>query len=67
MSKKACRATTVSHGSIGSRCEVDLAAHQMRFYALRRKAPTDQPLLNEVPYHREHKSFRGKPWLFGER
>jgi hypothetical protein len=49
------------------RCEVDLAAHQIRFYALRRKDPADQPLLNEVPYHREHKSFRGKPWLFGER
>lgn len=49
------------------RSEVDLDAHQIRFYALRRKDPADQPLLNEVPYHREHKSFKGKPWLFGER
>jgi hypothetical protein len=49
------------------RCEVDLTAHEMRFYALRRKEPADQPLLNEVSYHREHKPFRGKPWLFRER
>lgn len=49
------------------RCEVDLNAHQIRFYALRRKAPADQPLLNEVSYHREHKSFKGKPWVFHER
>jgi hypothetical protein len=49
------------------RCEVDLNAHHIRFYALRRRAPADQPLLNQTPYHREHKPFRGKPWLFGER
>lgn len=49
------------------RAEIDLNAHRIRFYALRRKDPADQPLLNEVPYHREHKPFRGKPWLFGER
>ena len=49
------------------RAEVDLDAHQIRFYALRRKDPADQPLLNEVPYHREHKPFRGKPWVFRER
>ncbi len=49
------------------RAEVDLSAQQIRFYALRRKDPADQPLLNEVTYHREHKPFRGKPWLFGER
>ena len=49
------------------RAEVNLDAHHIRFYALRRKDPADQPLLNEVPYHREHKPFRGKPWLFGER
>jgi transposase len=41
------------------RCEVDLTAHQIRFYALRRRAPAEQPLLNEVPYHRQHKPFRG--------
>jgi transposase len=49
------------------RAEVSLDAHHIRFYALRRKAPADQPLLNEVPYHREHKPFRGRPWLFRER
>lgn len=49
------------------RCEVDLTAHEMRFYALRRKEPADQPLLNKVSYHRKHKPFRGKPWQFGER
>lgn len=49
------------------RAEVDLDTHHIRFHALRRKAPADQPLLNEVSYHREHKPFRGKPWLFGER
>ena len=32
------------------RCEVDLDAQRIRFYALRRRAPTWQPLLNEVPY-----------------
>ena len=49
------------------RCEVDLSTHQIRFYALRRKDPADQPLLNKVSYHREHKSFKGKPWVFRER
>jgi transposase len=49
------------------RAEVDLGAQQIRFYALRRKDPANQPLLNEVTYHRQHKPFRGKPWLFGER
>lgn len=46
------------------RTEVDLDAHQIRFYGLRRKDPADQPLLNEVSYHREHKPFRGTPWVF---
>jgi hypothetical protein len=32
------------------RCEVDLEAARIRFYALRRRAPAWQPLLNEVPY-----------------
>lgn len=49
------------------RAEVDLGAQQIRFHALRRKDPADQPLLNEVSYHREHKPFRGKPWVFRER
>jgi hypothetical protein len=42
------------------RCEVNLSAHRIRFYALRRRAPVDQPLLNEVPYHRPNKRYRGE-------
>ena len=49
------------------RCEVDLNARRIRFYALRRKDPANQPLLNQLPYHREHKPFRGTPWVFRER
>lgn len=41
------------------RCEVDLSAYQVRLYALRRKDPANQPLLNVVPYHRQYKPFRG--------
>jgi len=32
------------------RAEVDLDANHIRFYALRRREPTWQPLLREVPY-----------------
>lgn len=32
------------------RCEVDLDAGCIRFYALRRREPSVQPLLNQVPY-----------------
>jgi hypothetical protein len=32
------------------RCEVDLDVHQIRFYALRRRDPAHQPLLQEVTY-----------------
>jgi hypothetical protein len=32
------------------RCEVDLDAGCLRFYALRRRDPGHQPLLREVPY-----------------
>lgn len=32
------------------RCEVDLTSGRIQFYALRRRDPTHQPLLNEVPY-----------------
>jgi len=49
------------------RCEVNFSAQQIRFYALRRKDPTDQPLLNEVIYHRSDKRFRGQAWLFCDR
>ena len=40
------------------RAEVDLDAHQIRFFALRRRQPTDQPLLNEVPYTFPQKGFK---------
>jgi len=43
-----------------ARCEVDLDAHEIRFFALRRRDPTSQPLLARVPYHRKHKPFRGE-------
>jgi transposase len=42
------------------RCEVDLSAHHIRFYALRRRDPSDQPLLNRLTYHRPHKRYRGE-------
>lgn len=42
------------------RCEVNFSAHHIGFYALRRRDPTDQPLLNQVAYHRRYKRFRGQ-------
>lgn len=39
------------------RCEVDLHAHAIRFYALRRREPTSQPLLQESPYVLPRKRF----------
>ncbi len=41
------------------RCDVDFTQQRIRFYALRRKDPADQPLLHEIPYQREHKRFYG--------
>ena len=41
------------------RCEVDLTANLIRFHALRRRDPADQPLLKVVQYHRPNKPFRG--------
>ncbi len=41
------------------RCEVDFTQQRIRFYALRRRDPTDQPLLHELPYRRAHKRFYG--------
>jgi helix-turn-helix protein len=41
------------------RCEVDFTRQRLRFYALRRRDPNDQPLLCELPYHRPNKSFKG--------
>jgi hypothetical protein len=43
-----------------ARCEVDLDAHEIRFFALRRRDPTSQPLLTRASYHRKHKPFKGK-------
>jgi transposase len=40
------------------RAEVDLDANQLRFFALRRREPTDQPLLNQVPYTLPCKPFK---------
>ena len=39
------------------RCELDLTAGMLRFYALRRRAPDQQPLLREAPYVFPHKPF----------
>ena len=41
------------------RCEVDFTQQRIRFYALRRRDPADQPLLHEVTYRRKHKRFYG--------
>lgn len=43
-----------------TRCEVNLSAHQIQFFALRRRDPTDQRLLAKAPYHRKHKPFHGE-------
>ena len=43
------------------RCEVNLTHRRIRFYALRRRDPNDQPLLRELPYRRLDKPFRGTP------
>ena len=40
------------------RCEVDLTAGLIRFYALRRSEPTIHRLLGEVEYHLPRKRFR---------
>lgn len=40
------------------RCEVLLDTHRIRFYRLRRRAPKDQPLLNEFPYTLPRRRFR---------
>jgi len=43
------------------RCEVDFTRRRMRFYALRRRDPDDQPLLRTLPYRRSDTPFRGSP------
>jgi len=40
------------------RCEVDLDAHSIRFYRLRRRAPDEQPLVHEVPYRLPNRRFK---------
>jgi len=40
------------------RAEVDLNANQIRLFALRRREPTDQPLLKEVAYTLPRKTFK---------
>ena len=42
------------------RCEVDFTEQRIRFYALRRRDPGDQPLLHEVSYQRKYKRFYGQ-------
>jgi hypothetical protein len=41
------------------RCEVDFDHHCIRCFALRRRAPTEQPLLATLGYHRPDKPFKG--------
>jgi len=40
------------------RCELDLRADTIRFYALRRRDPNHQPLLRQTSYHLPRKPFR---------
>lgn len=41
------------------RCQVDLMAHHIRFYALRRREPSDHRLLRQSPYRLPQRRFRG--------
>lgn len=41
------------------RCEVDFDRHHIQCFALRRRNPTEQPLLATLTYHRLDKPFRG--------
>lgn len=42
------------------RCEVDFDHHCIRYFGLRRSAPSEQPLLATIPYHRPDKPFQGE-------
>jgi transposase len=42
------------------RCEVDFDHHCIRFFRLRRRAPTEQPLLTTIAYQFPNKRFRGE-------
>ena len=41
------------------RCEVDFTNQHIRFHALRRREPAEQPILCQLPYARPHKPFKG--------
>ena len=41
------------------RAEIDLNAHNIRFYGLRRREPTAQPLLKEITYNLPNRPFQG--------
>jgi len=43
------------------RCEVHLDRESIQCFALRRRDPTDQPLLNQIHYRIPKRPFRGKP------
>ena len=43
------------------RSEVNFTEEHIRFYALRRRDPEDQPLLHEIAYQRQYKRFQGEP------
>ena len=43
------------------RCEVDFTHEHIRFYALRRREPAEQPLLRKVHYAPPSKPFKGSP------
>lgn len=43
------------------RCEVDFDHHCIRCFALRRAAPTEQPLLTTIAYRNPNKPFQGEP------
>lgn len=40
------------------RATLDLAHHEIRIHALRRRAPREQPLLAQLPYHFPHRPFK---------
>lgn len=42
------------------RCEIDFDQHCIRCFALRRRAPAEQPLLATLEYHRPNKPFKGE-------
>jgi len=43
------------------RCHVDLVHHRIDFYRLRRREPTEQPLIKTLPYHLPARRFDTRP------